>query len=291
MKKVLITGISGFLGHHIAKEFLGHGYYIIGVDKRPIPPKHFVPDHFILANVKDLGYRDLMGMDYVIHLAFVTNIPNSVRHPEKTTHDNICMTLHLLERCKEAKVKRFLFPSTASLYSHNPTPWTEDMSPKPIEPYSWQKLSLEYACKLYDNTIITRFFQIFGEFQREDTALHAFLKAKKEGRPITLTKTMAQSSFRSGQRDFIYAGDVARAVRILIEKGKVGEIYNVSSGNVNTMEDIAEVIGAEVVWIPRRPYEVERHHGDIKKITKLGWKPETEVLTWLKKYARSKSNT
>jgi len=287
MEKVLVTGISGFLGHHIAKELMEQGYYVLGVDKRPIPPEHYIPNHFILANVNDLGYRDLMDIDYVIHLAFITNIPNSVRHPEKTTHDNICMTMHLLERCKEANVKRVIFPSTASLYSHNPTPWTEDMTPRPIEPYSWQKLALEYACRLYDNTIITRFFQIFGEFQREDTALCAFLKAKKEGRPITLTKTMAQSSFKSGQRDFIYAGDVAKAVRLLIEKGKVGEIYNIASGKINTMEDIANAIGAEVVWIPRRPYEVDRHLGDITKITSLGWKPEVEVLAWLKYYAGS----
>ena len=291
MKKVFITGISGFLGHHVAREFMRQDYYVIGVDKRPLPAGHYMPDHFIQANVNDLGYRDLMGMDYVVHLAFVTNIPNSVRHPEKTTHDNICMTIHLLEKCKEAKVKRFLFPSTASLYSNNPTPWKEDMPPKPIEPYSWQKLALEYACKMYDNCIITRFFQIFGEFQREDTALYAFLKAKEEGRPITLTKTMAQSSFKSGQRDFIYAGDVARAVRILIEKGQIGEIYNIASGKVNTMESIAKAIGAKVEWIPRRPYEVERHHGDITKITKLGWKPEVEVLTWLKQYANGKNNT
>ena len=288
MKKVLITGISGFLGHHITKEFMDNGYNVIGIDKRPIPSDHYLPHMFVQANVNDLGYRDLMDIDYVVHLAFITNIPNSVRHPEKTTHDNICMTMHLLERCKEAKVKRVLFPSTASLYSHNPTPWTEDMPPLPIEPYSWQKLSLEYACKLYDNTIITRFFQIYGEQQREDTALYAFLKAKEDGRPISLTKTLAQSSSRSGQRDFVYAGDVAKAVRLLIEKGKLGEIYNISSGQVNTMEDIAKAIGAKVQWIPRRHWEVEKHHGDISKITELGWTPKTDVLTWLKEYANNK---
>ena len=288
MKKVLITGISGFLGHHITKEFMDNGYNVIGIDKRPIPSDHYLPHMFVQANVNDLGYRDLMDIDYVVHLAFITNIPNSVRHPEKTTHDNICMTMHLLERCKEAKVKRVLFPSTASLYSHNPTPWTEDMPPLPIEPYSWQKLSLEYACKLYDNTIITRFFQIYGEQQREDTALYAFLKAKEDGRPISLTKTLAQSSSRSGQRDFVYAGDVAKAVRLLIEKGKLGEIYNISSGQVNTMKDIAKAIGAKVQWIPRRHWEVEKHHGDISKITELGWTPKTDVLTWLKEYANNK---
>ena len=288
MNKVLITGISGFLGHHITKELVEQGYYVVGVDKRPIPIWHYQPQYFIQTNVTDLGYRDLMGIDYVIHLAFITNIPNSVRHPKETTHGNIDMTIHLMEVCKEAEIKRFLFPSTASLYSHNPTPWKEDMTPIPIEPYSWQKLALEYACKLYDNCIIMRFFQVFGEYQREDTALHAFLRAKREGRPITLTKTIAQSSFKSGQRDFVYAGDVAKAIKLLIEKGKIGEIYNVASGKVNTMEDIAKAIGSDVVWIPRRKYEVEKHLGDISKLTKLGWKPEVEVLSWLKKHADNK---
>ncbi|HEC64670.1 MAG TPA: NAD-dependent epimerase/dehydratase family protein [bacterium] len=281
--KVLISGISGFLGHHIGLELLKKGYYIIGVDKRPIPSNHYQPDLFIQADVRDLGFRDLMDIDYVIHLAFVTNIPNSVRHPKETTFGNIDMTIHLMEVCREAGIKRFLFPSTASLYSHNPTPWKEDMPPLPIEPYSWQKLSLEYACKMWDlPCVIFRFFQIFGELQREDTALHAFLKAKKEHKPITLTRTLAQSAFKSGQRDFIYAGDVASAVVLAMKKGKDGEIYNIASGRTHTMEEIAKALNCQVRWIPRREYEVECHLANIDKITALGWKPETDVLEWLK---------
>ena len=281
MEKVLVTGSSGFLAHHFIPE-LQKKYYVIGVDKRPIPDNHSKPDYFIQTDVMDLGFRDLMDIDYVVHLAFVTNIPNSVRHPKETTFQNIDMTIHLLEVCKEAGIKRFIFPSTASLYSHNPTPWTEDMPPDPIEPYSWQKLSLEYACKMWDlPCIIVRFFQIFGEFQREDTSLHAFLKAKKEGRPITLTKTIAQSTFKSGQRDFVYAGDVAQAVVMLLEKGKEGEIYNIASGRVNTMEEVAEALKCDVKWIARREYEVERHHADISKIKALGWKPKIGVIKWL----------
>ena len=131
--------------------------------------------------------------------------------------------------------------------------------------------------------IIGRFFQIFGELQREDTALSAFLKAKKEGKPITLTQTTAQSSFKSGQRDFLYAGDLAEAVCTILEKGVSGEIYNVSSGKVHTMEDIANAIGGEVKWIEKRSYEVERHEGNIEKIKKLGWKPSVDVIQWLQK--------
>lgn len=280
----MVTGCSGFLGGHILRELTEQGYYTIGIDKRPM--SNFYPDEFIQTDVFDLEFRDLMDIDYVIHLAFITNIPNSVRHPEETTYQNIDMTIHLLEKCKEARVKRVIFPSTASLYSYNPTPWKEDMPPMPIEPYSWQKLALEYACKMYGNCIITRFFQIFGENQRADTALSAFLKAKEKGKPITLTETIAQSTFKSGQRDFVYAGDVAKAVVMLLDKGKLGEIYNIGSGKVHTMEEIAKAIGCEVEWIPPRAYEVERHHADISKISALGWSPKVDVIKWLKNEKR-----
>lgn len=287
--KVMVTGASGFLAQHIMPELKEKGYDIVAVDKRPCRRELFYPDKFIQEDVSNLGFRDLMGVDYVIHLAWRTNIPDCMRHPVQSTKDNIDMSMHLLEFCKEAGVKKFLFPSTASLYGNNVPPWTENMTPNPTEPYSLQKLAIEYACQMYSQsydlpTVIFRFFQVFGEYQREDTALSAFIKSKKEGKPITLTETTAQSSFRSGQRDFIYAGDLAKAVVLTMEHPETGkgEIFNVASGEIHTMEQIAEALEAEVKWIPRRPYEVERHQGDISKLTALGWKPETDVLEWLK---------
>src|SRR3990167_9043820 len=164
------------------------------------------------------------------------------------------------------------------------------MPPHPIEPYSWQKLSCEYLCKMYSEvygvpTVILRFFQVFGELQREDTALAAFMRAKQEGKPITLTETTAQSSFKSGQRDFVYAGDLANAVLTVLESDKTGkgEIFNVASGRLHSMEEIAEAIGGEVQWIPKRDYEVEIHHGNIDKLKDLGWSPKIDVIKWLKR--------
>ena len=284
--KILLTGASGFLAQHIIPVFQKAGHYVIGVDKRP---PFILPNKFILANVRDLAYRDLMGIDMVVHLAWRTNIPDCVRHPLQSTRENIDTTIHLLEVSKEANIKKLFFPSTASLYGNNPTPWTEDMTGLPIEHYSWQKMACEVACKMYAksygvNTVIARFFQVFGEHQREDTALSAFMKCKIDGKPVTLTETTAQSSFKSGQRDFIYAGDLAEAV-VLLTTGVAGggEIYNVASGNFNTMEEIVQALGVEVKWIPRRPWEVDRHWGDITKLKKLGWEPKTNVLDWLKK--------
>ena len=60
-----------------------------------------------------------------------------------------------------------------------------------------------------------------------------------------------------------------------------GEIFNVASGEFHTMEEVALALGAEVKWIPRREWEVSRHHGDISKLLKLGWKPKTDVINWI----------
>lgn len=290
MKKILVTGVSGFLGHHFIQHAQDKGYFILGVDKRPIPKGHNKPNLFIQTNINDLVYRDIMGIDYVVHFAWRTNIPDCKRHPIESTQQNIDMSVYMLELAREAGIKKFLFPSTASLYGNNPTPWHEDMQPHPIEPYSWQKLAIEQACRMYSAvnnlpTIIFRFFQVFGEYQREDTALAAFLKAKKNGAPVTLTETTAQSTFRSGQRDFIYAGDLARALILALESDTLGkgEIINVASGKVIAMEQVAQAMEAEVQWIPRREYEVERHEANVEKLMSLGWSPKVEVLEWLRR--------
>ena len=282
--KILVTGSSGFLAQHIIPKFIAEGHEVVGVDKRP---ERVRSNYFIQADVFDLTYRDLLGVDYVLSMHWRTNIPDCSRHPRESTANNIGSTIHLLEVAKEAGVKKVFFPSTASLYGHNPTPWSEDMLGMPIEHYSWQKLSCETLCRMYAetfglNTVIARFFQIYGEYQREDTALAAFLRNKRDGKPITLTETTAQSSFKSGQRDFVYAGDVAEAVYLMVTKETPpGAIYNVGTGKCHTMEQIASAIGSDVVWIPRRPWEVERHQADVSKLKSLGWEPKTNVLDWL----------
>ena len=132
----------------------------------------------------DLEIQDLKDIDYVIHLAFSTNIQNSIKNPVDTTKNNVAMTIKLLSLSSRLKIKKFVFPSTASMYGDNPLPWNENMISDPGEPYSWQKISCEYALKMWYNrynlpTTILRLFQVFGENQRKDTAIAAFINAKK----------------------------------------------------------------------------------------------------------------
>lgn len=298
MKKILITGASGFIAPNLIIECLNKKYSVIGIDVKdedesfPIINENYT---FIKKNVFEINEKFLEGIEYVFHLAFVTNIPNSIKNPVDTTRENIEMTVHLLNECVKAKVKKFLFPSTGSLYGNNPIPWREDMTPDTIEPYSFQKLSCEIACKTWANcydlqTVIFRFFQVFGENQRKDTAISKFIQSKIEGRPITLVETTAQSSFKTGRRDFIYVKDLSEAILIAAESEKTGkgEILNIGSGKATTVEDVAKAVGGEITFIPRRKFEVEAHLADMTKTEKvLNWKYKTEILDWVKMFSNT----
>lgn len=289
--KIIVTGVSGFIGPHVVEICLKRGWEVVGVDILPCDLKlqNFT---FIQKDARDLNPKELEKVDYIVHLAFITNIPNSIQHPMETTRDNIEMTVRLLESATKAGIKKFAFPSTASLYGNNPTPWREDMATDPIEPYSWQKLSCEYLLQMWTKryglpTVILRLFQVFGENQRHDTVMAAFFRAKKEGKSITLTETTAQSSFRTGQRDFVYVKEVAEAFARALESEKTGqgEIINIGTGKVRTIEEIAQAIGGEVVFIPRRGFEVERHQADMHRVEELlDWHPKVDVIEWLNQF-------
>ena len=107
------------------------------------------------------------------------------------------------------------------MYGSNKIPWNEDMISDPGEPYSWQKISIEYALKMWTSryqlpTTILRLFQVFGENQRKDTAIAAFISQKKNNKPITLIKSSSKSKFKTGRRDWIYVKDIAEAFKLTI---------------------------------------------------------------------------
>ena len=144
MDNVLITGASGFIAPHIINECLKKKYKVFGIDIVDEDKDFCVKDEnffFEKKNVLDLDINFLKKIKYVFHLAFVTNIPNTIKNPLDTTKDNLNMTVDLLKKSSEAGVKKFLLPSTGSLYGNNPVPWNENMMADTIEPYSFQKLS------------------------------------------------------------------------------------------------------------------------------------------------------
>lgn len=287
---VLVTGASGFLASHAVPLLLASGYRVTGVDLRPCQLQPHPRFTFAQNNIS--GLTSLDGTDFVIHLACATNIPNSIADPVGTTENNLALGVRLLELSRQAGVKKFLFPSTASLYGGQPVPWREDLPAQPVEPYSLQKYAMERFCQYYAAragvpTVIFRLFQVFGENQRSDTALAKFFECRRQKKPIPITQTTAQAAFRSARRDFIYAGDIVRAWIASLESSAVppGETINIASGHTYTIEEIARLISDRIEFVPRRGFETDIHCGDISKAKSLlNWQPQVDIKDWLKDY-------
>ncbi len=291
--KVMVTGASGFIASHFVPALIKAGFYVVGVDRLPCTlvaaSKQF---EFIQQDIEEL--KDVHGCDYVVHLAFETSIPGSIQDPVGTTYNNVDLGVKMLQLSKEGGVKKFLYPSTASLYGNQPLPWREDMHVFPAEPYSLQKYAMERFCRYYAAnglpTVVFRLFQVFGENQRQDQVLAKFLRCKREGKPIPITQTAAQDGAKSAKRDFVYVGDIAQAFCMAIASSTVGkgEIINIASGYNRSIREIAEIISSEIEFIPRRSFDLDEHLADVSLAKKLlGWTASTDIKPWLTEYCAS----
>ena len=297
MKKVLVTGSSGFIAFHVIENLINSNFDVVGIDI--VEPKNPIRGcHYIKKNVIDLTKKDFLDVSYVIHLAADANIKNTIDNPIQTTNNNLGITIKLLSLSAEKNIKKFIFPSTASMYGNNPIPWSEDMISDPSEPYSWQKISIEFALKMWFTrynlpTTILRLFQVFGEFQRKDTAIAHFIKQAKNDKPITLIKSSANSKYMTGRRDWIYVKDIAEAFKlsILSDLTGKGEIINIASGKLTSVEDIAKAVSNKIDYLPPRDYEIDDHLADVFKAKKiLNWEYRVDVIPWLKNYLKEEKN-
>ena len=102
-------------------------------------------------------------------------------------------------------------------------------------------------------------------------SISVIYKIKKRKKPITLTETSPGSDCKTGRRDFIYVGDVADAFIANCESEKTGkgEIINIATGRMTSMQEVAETIGGEVKFIPKRGFEVESHQADLSQCNRL----------------------
>ena len=108
MPKVLVTGSSGFIAPHVIESCLKSDYEVVGIDLKD-PEIKLDKCKYIKGDVRNQTVNDLKDIDYIIHLAFITNIPNSIQNPVKTTDDNIDMTVDLLDKATKLKLKNLYF--------------------------------------------------------------------------------------------------------------------------------------------------------------------------------------
>jgi len=247
---ILITGVAGFIGFHLAARLLGEGRRVVGLDNlnayydpalkqaRLARLREHEGFTFIAA---DIAERDAIETVFatercpvVVHLAAQAGVRYSLDHPLAYTRDNLVGFSHVLEGCRHHGCEHLLFASSSSVYGGNTKlPFsTRDSVDHPISFYAATKRANELMahsyCHLYRFPVTgLRFFTVYGPWGRPDMALFLFADAIVNGRPIRL--------FNRGDmaRDFTYVDDVVEAVVRLIARpphGVAPEIVGPATG-------------------------------------------------------------
>ncbi len=284
MKKVLITGASGFVGKHLSTYLTEH------TDSQIHGASHKELDLLDADAVS--SYIQKTKPDHIYHLAALTSPADSFKNPAETITNNIVAELNLLEALKQERLfdTRMLVVSTSEVYGivdPEDLPVNEQTPHRPISPYAVSKIAQDYLGLQYYlshklDVIRVRPFNHIGPGQLDKFVLPSFAKQiaeieKDKKAPILSVGNLA------AKRDFTDVRDVVRAYGLLMEKGISGEVYNVGSGKSHKIDELLELllgfssktITVEVDPSRFRPVDIEDVVCDYSKLHKLtGWQPE-----------------
>ncbi len=290
----LITGGAGFIGSHLVEQLVEQGQKVTVLDNLSSGDRtHLdsVADQitFIKGDVCDFStvQAACTGIDYIVHLAALTSVAQSMENPQLTSQINVQGTAHVLEAAKQNGIKRVLFASSAAVYGTRPElPYTEETPMDCQSPYAWSKQAGEELCQLYTKvyrveTVILRYFNVFGPGQNPNCAYAAviakFMQLAAENKSLGIDWDGLQ------RRDFVSVKDVVQANLLAAIQGVPDETYNVASGHTYTLLELADMIekisGRKLTRVshPKRPGDVHESSADIRKITALGYKPSVSL--------------
>ena len=291
----IVTGGAGFIGSHIVEKLLQWDHMVVVIDNEYSDNDNF---HWrkdtINVNLDITDYKALKnsftGADYVFHCAAEARIGPAIENPVNALNINTIGTCNVLQCAREVGAKKVLYSSTSSGYGLNEAPNVETQPDDCLNPYSVSKIAGEKLCKMYTdlyglNTIIFRYFNVFGERAPRKgqyaPVTGIFLRQKAAGESLTIVGDGEQ------RRDYIYVKDVANAnVMAAISNpdyDAYGQVYNVGSGKNYSVNEIASFISDDTINIPPRVGEARNSLANIDKIRKtFSWKPEVDVETWIK---------
>ena len=291
----IVTGGAGFIGSHIVEKLKRLDHMVVVIDNEYSDNDNF---HWrkdtLNVNIDITDYKALKqactGADYIFHLAAEARIGPAIENPVNALNINTIGTCNVLQCAREVGAKKVLYSSTSSGYGLNEAPNVETQPDDCLNPYSVSKIAGEKLCKMYTdlyglNTIIFRYFNVFGERAPRKgqyaPVTGIFLRQKAAGEPLTIVGDGEQ------RRDYIYVEDVANAnVMAAIsnpDDDAYGQVYNVGSGKNYSVNEIASFISDDTINIPPRIGEARNSLANIDKIKKtFAWKPEVDVEQWIK---------
>ena len=287
--KALVTGGAGFIGSHLVDELLVKGHDVIVLDNfstgRPKNLDH-VADRIELIEC-DISLSDdwqdyFDGVDRVFHLAALADIVPSIEKPDDYYFSNVNGTFNVLEASKQYGVKKVVYSASSSCYGiPDECPTNETAEIRPQYPYALTKYLGEqlvmHWSQVYNLPAVSlRFFNVYGPRSRTSGTYGAvfgvFLAQKLACKPFTVVGDGTQT------RDFTFVSDVVNAIRIAAESDIRGEIINIGSENTYSVNRLVELLGGDIVHIPKRPGEPDCTWADISKAKKLlNWQPQVSL--------------
>jgi dTDP-glucose 4,6-dehydratase len=301
--KLLVTGGCGFIGSNFVNYYFKQNsdaiivnldamYYCasetnVNVEVRESSRYHLVKGNLcsydLIANI-----LNIYQIDTIIHFAAQSHVQNSFEDALQYTHDNVQGTHTLLEASrKHGKIKRFIHISTDEVYGESMLNSDEEKKNEnsilcPTNPYAATKAAAELIAKSYYHSfkmpiIITRGNNVYGPNQYPEKLIPRFIQQLQQNEKVTI------QGDGSNVRAFLHVNDVCSALKLVLEKGEIGEIYNVGSDDHHEYKvlEIAHILIEKIkktkdyndwiTYIEDRPFNDKRYYISNEKVKQLGW--------------------
>lgn len=304
MRKVLCTGVAGFIGSNLAFKLLQSGYAVIGIDNLSSGHARNIPGgvEFHQADIRDQAIYPLFReVDTVFHLAAKNCLADCLAHPVEASEINVTGTVNVLEAARAAKVRKLIYADTSAEYEGLFELPSKVDKVHPISPYAVSKRGGGIFCETYQrlfgmNITTLRYFNVYGPVQdwrrSVPPVMSAFILKLLRGEPPVI--------YGDGQkrRDFIYVDDVNAFHLMAVEDPRTdGRVFNVGSGTNHSIFEIYESIermlrtGFEPLYQPNLVGEAQETLADTTDSIALGWRPKVDLEEGLRRsiaYIREK---
>jgi UDP-glucose 4-epimerase len=299
MRKVLITGVSGFIGSNLLDYLMQNtNWDIVGYDNLSTGNKENINGNlnnkrFKFIEKDAFEITSLKEFEIVFHLAALPRIQPSFELISEHIQANVSLAVYLIElMIKESHYPRLVYSGSSAIYGtpiQIPTPETEKIDC--LSPYAFQKYEVEryleliatrypldYVTLRYFNPYGPRSFNDKNPFNAYSSVVGIFLNKAKKGDEMLITGDGNQ------QRDFIHVTDLAKANYLgAIHSGKLNTAFNIGQGATLSVLDLAKKIGTPYTFIDKREGEAEITFADNSKAKKiLGWQPTGDLDMYLK---------
>ena len=315
---IIVTGVAGFIGSHVAESLVEGGHVVYGIDNfDPLYPREtkernmeqlmehagfrFFQIDLLnqprLNTVFERALRDGRPIDCVIHLAAKAGVRPSIEDPVAYTKCNVEGTVNVMEAMAANDVRDLIFASSSSVYGNTEkVPFKEDsFVDHPISPYAATKKACELLSHTYAHlhrmrVAALRFFTVYGPRQRPDLAIAKFTRL------IERESTIPFYGDGTTERDYTYITDIVDGVNrtldwLLKQQPGTYDVFNLGESRTVSLSRLVEIIEeavgkkAKIDKQPPQPGDVIRTYADISKAKKvLGYKPSVAIEEGVKKY-------